>query len=76
VRSRTPSGIARPSQLAKEKTKAAALVVGTRRLAIDLPETFHRKLKVLAASEGTTVKAYVMDLLERAMTSSRSKAQP
>jgi hypothetical protein len=43
------------------------------RINVDLPADLHRRLKVLAAERGTSLKAVVVELLEKGSTKARRR---
>jgi predicted HicB family RNase H-like nuclease len=49
-------------------------VLGIVTLYYDIPEELHRRLKVEAATRGTTLKALVIEALERVLDESDGKA--
>ncbi len=60
-----PPGIARPSNIKASAQAEAEAIEGTRRLAIDLPTSMHRKLKLRATTQDRTIRDYVMALIAR-----------
>ena len=64
----TPRGRAVGGEVSPERwiRGGAATAVVHKRLTIDVHEDLHRRLRVLAATEGRTMAAVVRDLLEEA----------
>lgn len=63
MKARRKLALERPTT--KAKKAAARLEDGEARIVVNVPASLHRALKVRAAERGVTLKAYILELLEK-----------